>query len=68
MSSWPASDTDAPQLVAQFGTPGGRALPLLLNHVCICVIRVIRGDAYLGAREATHLRQGSGVVGRLTLI
>ena len=38
---------------AQFGTPGGRALPLLLNHVCICVIRVIRRDAYLGVREAT---------------
>jgi len=47
MDSWLASDTDALQLGARFGAPGGRALPLLLNHVCICVIRVIRGEVLL---------------------
>ena len=43
MDSWVASDTDAVQLGARFGAPGGRVLPLLLNHVCIRVIRAIRG-------------------------
>jgi hypothetical protein len=47
MDSWLASDTDALQLGTRFGAPGGRALPLLLNHVCICVIRVIRGEVLL---------------------
>jgi hypothetical protein len=31
-------------LGGRFGALGARVLlPLLLNHVCICVIRVIRG-------------------------
>ena len=47
MDSWLASDTDAVQLGARVGAPGGRVLPLLLNHVCICVIRVIRGEVLL---------------------
>ena len=44
MDSWLASDPDALQLGVRFGAPGGRALPLLLNHVCI---RVIRGEVLL---------------------
>ena len=41
---WLGSDTNALQLDTRFGAPGGGALPLLLNHVCIRVIRVIRGE------------------------
>ena len=60
MDSWLASDTDALQLDTRFGAPGGRALPLLLNHVCICVIRgevLLRregGDDFFEARVAAQ--------------
>ncbi len=64
MGSGLASDTDALQLDAGFGAPGGHALPLLLNRVCICVIRVICGDVLPGARKATRLRRGYGAVRR----
>ena len=54
MGSGLASDTDALQLDAGFGAPGGHALPLLLNRVCICVIRVVWVKFYLGASEAKN--------------
>ena len=62
MGSGLASDTDALQLDAGFGAPGGHALPLLLNRVCICVIRVICGDVLLGRERgdppSPRLRRG----------
>ena len=37
------SEAAALRVSARVGAPGGRALPLGLNYVCIRVIRAIRG-------------------------
>jgi hypothetical protein len=40
---WMVSEAAALRVSARVGAPGGRALPLGLNYVCIHVIRAIRG-------------------------